>query len=47
ITIGPETLWMQRGVINRQAAVLARVAGLNAVMGDCPAIEIPRLGLAI
>ena len=30
----------------KQAAVLARDAGLNVVMDRCPAIEIPRLGLA-
>ncbi len=31
-------------MINEQAAVLARDAGLNVVMDRCPAIEIPRLG---
>ena len=39
-----ETLWMQLGVINEQAAVLAREAGLKVVMDRCPAIEIPGWG---
>ena len=44
--IGAKTLWMQLGVITEEAAVMAREAGLNVVMDRCPAIEIPRLGLA-
>lgn len=45
IAIHARALWLQIGVLNDQAAVLAKESGLQVVMDRCPKIEIPRLGL--
>lgn len=41
--LGLKTVWMQLGVINEEAAALAREAGLNVIMDRCPKIEYGRL----
>jgi uncharacterized protein len=46
IAIGAEAVWMQLGMRDDRAAARAEMHGLRVVMNRCPAIEIPRLGLA-
>jgi len=39
----PRVIWMQLGVVNEEAARLARDGGLEVVMDRCPKIEYARL----
>jgi hypothetical protein len=41
--LGIETLWLQLGVIDQDAAQRAISAGLDVVMDTCPMIEYPKL----
>lgn len=41
--LGLKTVWMQLGVINEEAAGLAREAGLAVIMDRCPKIEYGRM----
>ena len=42
IKIGAKVLWMQEGIINKEAAVLASKAGLKVVMNRCPKKELSK-----
>jgi predicted CoA-binding protein len=44
IQLGAQTIWMQLGVIDEDAAARARAAGITVVMDRCPVIEDRRLG---
>jgi predicted CoA-binding protein len=41
--LGLKTVWMQLGIVNEEAAAMAREAGLAVIMDRCPKIEYGRL----
>jgi predicted CoA-binding protein len=43
IAIGAKVIWMQLGVIHKEAALRAEAAGMKVVMNRCPIIDYPRL----
>jgi hypothetical protein len=43
IQIGAQTIWMQEGIVNEQAAELALRAGLEVVMDACMRAQYKRL----
>lgn len=43
VEIGARCLWLQLGVVNWEAAAIARDGGLDVVMDRCTAIEVRRL----
>jgi predicted CoA-binding protein len=43
IVIGAKVVWMQQGIVNEEAASLARKAGLQVVMDRCIKIDLANM----
>ena len=43
VKIKPKTIWLQLGVIDKEAEKIVKKANLNFVMDRCPKIEYARL----
>ncbi|MFL5755557.1 MAG: CoA-binding protein [Chloroflexota bacterium] len=44
VAVGAACLWLQLGIVNREAARIAAAGGLSVVMDRCMAIELGRIG---
>jgi uncharacterized protein len=43
VSIGAKVLWLQLGIVSREAAAIAEAAGLEVIMDRCMAIEFRNL----
>ena len=46
VKAGAKVLWLQEGIVSEEAASIARVGGLTAVMGICMGATARRLGIS-
>jgi predicted CoA-binding protein len=47
VAVRAKVLWLQLGIVNEEAARLARAGGLTVVMDMCMAVAIARLGIHV
>ena len=45
IEIGAKVIWMQQGIVNKEAAVLAEKAGLTVIMDRCIMVDHKQMGI--